>query len=62
MGGGGGGGGQACEVLPLRKEGMEKVEAMLKGGGGTKRFGVVFMRKVEALAILKVGAQQVSTL
>ena len=26
-------GGGACEVLPLRKGGMEKVLAMLKGGG-----------------------------
>ena len=44
MGGGGGGrggggvtaqdgGGGACELLPLRKEGVEKVLAKLKGGG-----------------------------
>ena len=26
-------GGGSCDVLPLRKEGMEKVLAMLKGGG-----------------------------
>ena len=38
------GGGGAREVLPLRKGGTEKVLAMLKGGGGTKSFGVVFMR------------------
>ena len=37
-------GGGACEVLPLRKEGVEKALAMLKGGGrGTKSFGAVFM-------------------
>ena len=32
-----------CEVLPLWKEGAEKVLAMLKGkgGGGTTSFGVV---------------------
>ena len=30
----------ACEVLPLRKGGAEKVLAMLKGG--TKSVGVVF--------------------
>ena len=34
--------GEACEVLPLRKEGSEKVLATLKGG--IKSFGVVFMR------------------
>ena len=32
----------ACEVLPLRKDGAEKVLAMLKGG--TKSIGVVFMQ------------------
>ena len=37
-------GGGAREVLPLRKGGAQKVLAMLKGGGGTKSFGVVFMR------------------
>ena len=34
------GGGGACEVLPLRKRGAEKVLAMLKGGGGYKKFWV----------------------
>ena len=34
--------GGAREVLPLQKGGVEKVLAMLKGGGGTKSFGVVF--------------------
>ena len=33
--GGGGGGGGACEVLPLRKRGAEKVLSMLKGGNKT---------------------------
>ena len=39
-------GGGGWEVLPLRKGGWgtEKVLAMLKGGGGITRFGVVFMR------------------
>ena len=37
-------GGGACEVLPLRKGGVKKVLAMLKGGGGTNSFGVVFTR------------------
>ena len=35
---------------------------MLKGGGGTKSFGVVFIRQLEVLAILKGGAQKDSTL
>ena len=35
-----GGGGVACEVLPLQKGGMEKVLAMLKGGGTS--FGVMW--------------------
>ena len=38
------GGGGAREVLALRKGGAENVLAILKGGGGTKSFGVVFMR------------------
>ena len=32
----------ACEVLPLRKRGAEKVLAMLKREGGTQSLGVVF--------------------
>ena len=32
------GGGRACEVLPLQNEGAEKVLAMLRGGGGHKKF------------------------
>ena len=36
------GGGGAREVLPLRKGGAEKDLALLKGGGGTTSFGVVF--------------------
>ena len=46
MGGGGAThreGAGVCEVLPLWKGGWaEKVLAMLKGGGGTTSFGVVF--------------------
>ena len=34
---------------------MEKVKAILKGG--SKRFGVVFPRKLEVLAMLKGGAK-----
>ena len=34
----------AREVLPLRKGGAEKVLTILKGGGGTKSFGVDFTR------------------
>ena len=30
--------GGACEVLPQRKGGVENVLAMLKGGGGHKKF------------------------
>ena len=39
-------GGGACEVLPLRKGGLENVLAMLRGGGGkdTKSFGIVLTR------------------
>ena len=42
-GGGGGGGGYTTggEVLPYKKGGWKKI-AMLKEGGGTKSFGVVF--------------------
>ena len=36
--------GGAREVLLLRKGGTENVLAMLKGGGGTNNFGVVFQR------------------
>ena len=32
-------GGGACEVLPLRKGGAEKVLAILKGGGAQKVLG-----------------------
>ena len=54
-------GGGACEVLPLRKVGAEKVLAMLKWGRGTRSFGVVFTCKLKDLAILK-GCAKVSTL
>ena len=54
----------ACKVLPLRKGrggGRKKVLAMLKGG--TQSFGVVVMRYLEILAILKGGrAHKDSTL
>ena len=43
--------GGAREVLPLRKGGG----GMLKGGGSTQTFGVVFTQKLEVLAILKGG-------
>ena len=33
-------------------EGADKVLAMLKGGGGTKRFGIVIAQELEVLAIL----------
>ena len=33
----------ACEVLPLRKGGAEKVLAMLKGGGHKTFWGIFFM-------------------
>ena len=35
-------GGGACEVLSYEKEGGGGVLAMLKGGGGTTGFGVIF--------------------
>ena len=49
-GGGGfktGGGGRQVRFNPYEKGGGgEKVLAMLKGGGGRKSFGVVFLRKL----------------
>ena len=39
--------GQASEVFTHRKRGMGKVLAILKGGGGTKPFGVVLTRVLE---------------
>ena len=36
-------GGGACEVLPLRKRGLEKVLAMLKGGGHNKFWGSFYV-------------------
>ena len=57
--GGGGsiktGGGGASDVLPLQKGGMRKVLAILKWGGGTKRFVVVLTRVLEVLTILEGG-------
>ena len=41
------------QVLPY-KRGTEKVLAMLKGGGPTKRFGLVLKQELEVLAMLKV--------
>ena len=32
----------ACEVLPPTKRGVEKVLAMLKGGGHKKRWGSLY--------------------
>ena len=46
---------------PYEKGGGEKVLAMLKGGG-TKSFGVVCMRKLEVLAIIKGGLKGFNTL
>ena len=50
-------GGGASEVYP-NKKGVEKVLALLNGGGGggTKCFEVVLTQELEALAILKEGA------
>ena len=42
----------------MKRGGAEKVLAMLKGGGGTKRFGVVFMQELKVLAILKGGGRK----
>ena len=44
------------KFCPYKKGwGAENVLSMLKGGGGTKRFGVVFMQQLEVLAILEGG-------
>ena len=40
------------------ERGSEKVLTMLKGGGGTKGFRVVFTEKLEVLAILKRGRKK----
>ena len=52
--------GGACEVLPLRKgAGVEKVLAMLKGGGGAQKVLGSFLRgTLEVLAILKGGRKK----
>ena len=55
------GGGGSSEVLTLRKGGGANF-SHAEGGGDKKGFGVVFPRKIEVLAILKGGAQNVSTL
>ena len=47
-------GGGACEVLPIRKGGGQKVLAMLKGA--TKSFEVVLTQKLEVLAIVMGGS------
>ena len=58
MGGGGykTGGGGVSEVLPLQKGEVEKVLAVLKGGGGTTSFEVVSTWELEVLAIVMGGA------
>ena len=53
----GGGGGQV-KFYPYKKMGrVENVLAMLKGGGGTTGFKVVFMQELEVLAILMGGTK-----
>ena len=50
------------KFYPYKKRGGGRSFSHAEGGGGTNSFGVVIMRKLEVLAILKGGAQKVSTL
>ena len=56
-----GGGGQV-KFYPYNREVAEKVLALLKGGGCTTSFGVVFTQAPEVLAILKGTTQTKSIL
>ena len=52
-------GGGYVKFYPYEKGGgAEKVLTMLKGGGGTQNFGVVFRREPEVLVILKGGRKK----
>ena len=68
MGSGGGatkwyrGGGDKWSFTSTKKRGVEKVLAMLKGGGGTTSFGVILTSEFAVLVIQKVGGQKGSTL
>ena len=53
----------AREVLPLQKEGAEKVLAILKaGGGGHKKFWGSFYTVALSFSHIAAGALKVSTL